>query len=91
MKILRDLFLETRFNLIIHSRKLLIGKYALILSLIIFVCGCNPVIYMDVGQSPDGTVTVAGTQAEKAVLLVCDRNGYELDCKSKRPEEAASQ
>ena len=67
------------------------GKYAIILLLIIFVCGCNPVIYMDVGQSPDGTVSVAGTQAEKAVLLVCDRNGYELDCKSKRPTEAASQ
>ena len=67
------------------------GKYVIILSSIIFVCGCNPVIYMDIGQSPDGTVTVSGTQAEKAVLLVCDRNGYELNCTSKRPEEAASQ
>ena len=70
------------------------GKYIIILSSIIFVCGCNPVIYMDIGQSPDGTVTVSGTQAEKAVLLVCDRvlvhNGYELNCKSKRPEEATS-
>ena len=46
---------------------------------------------MDVGQSPDGSVTIAGVQAEEAVLLVCDRNGYELDCTSKRPEEAASQ
>ena len=46
---------------------------------------------MDVGQSPDGSVTIAGVQAEEAVLLVCARNGYELDCTSKRPEEAASQ
>mgnify|MGYP000002157895 FL=1 len=67
------------------------GKYAIILSLIIFVCGCAPVIYMDVGQSPDGSVTIAGVQAKEDVLLVCDRNGYELDCTSKRPEEAASQ
>jgi len=67
------------------------GKYAIILSLIIFVCGCAPVIYMDVGQSPDGSVTISGQQAEEAVLLVCARNGYELDCTSKRPEEAASQ
>jgi len=66
-------------------------KYAIILSLVVFVCGCAPVIYMDVGQSPDGTVTIAGVQSEEAVLLVCDRNGYELDCTSKRPEEAASQ
>ena len=66
------------------------GKYVIILSSIIFVCGCNPVIYMDVGQSLDGSVTISGQQAEEAVLLVCDRNGYELDCKSKRPEEAAS-
>ena len=41
--------------------------------------------------TPDGTVTIAGVQSEEAVLLVCDRNGYELDCTSKRPEEAASQ
>ena len=67
------------------------GKYAIILLLIIFVCGCAPVIYMDVGQSPDGSVTISGVQAEEAVLLVCARNGYELDCTSKRPEEAASQ
>ena len=70
---------------------LLMRKCAIIFSLLIFVCGCAPVIYMDVGQSPDGTVTIAGVQAEEAVLLVCDRNGYELDCTSKRPEEAASQ
>ena len=66
-------------------------KYVIILSLMIFICGCAPVIYMDVGQSPDGTVTIAGVQSEEAVLLVCDRKGYELDCTSKRPEEAASQ
>ena len=66
-------------------------KHAIYLLLLIFICGCAPVIYMDVGQSPDGTVTIAGVQAEEAVLLVCDRNGYELDCTSKRPEEAASQ
>ena len=29
-------------------------KYGIILSLVVFVCGCAPVIYMDVGQSPDG-------------------------------------
>jgi hypothetical protein len=66
-------------------------KLAIILSLTFIVCGCAPVIYMDVGQSPDGTVTIAGVQAEEAVLLVCDRNGYELNCKSKRPEDVASQ
>ena len=71
-------------------------KNILLISLI-FLCtsACTiPVMYNDISQSPDGTVTIAGYQGDgrdmQAVLLICKRNNNELDCKSSRPGEIAA-
>ena len=59
------------------------------------VSGCIiPVVYNDIAQSPDGSVTIGGSQGEgrdiEAVLLICKRKNNVLNCKSSRPGEIAS-